>query len=40
MELVESYRRIREWISYLEKIGTPQEDKQSQVSWILGALRF
>jgi len=38
MELGESYKRIGERIVVLKRIGAPQEDQQSQLTWILEAL--
>ena len=39
MELGDSYRRIRGRIGGLKGMGTPQEDQQSQLTWMLAFLR-
>jgi hypothetical protein len=39
MELGDSYGRIREGLWAPNRIGTPQNNQQSQLTWTLGVLR-
>ena len=39
MELGDSYGRVGRRIAAPKGMETPQEDQQSQLTWILGALR-